>query len=46
MKPAYKMLDEQTGRYLPFVYPEELKDTKRITVFRDFIVAKAKEWSF
>jgi uncharacterized OB-fold protein len=24
MKPAYKMLDEQTGRYLPFVYPEEL----------------------
>ncbi len=29
-----------------FVYPEELKDTKRITVFRDFIVAKAKEWSF
>jgi DNA-binding transcriptional LysR family regulator len=29
-----------------FVYPEELKDTKRITVFRDFIVSKAKEWSF
>ena len=29
-----------------FIYPEELKDTKRITVFRDFIVAKAKEWSF
>jgi DNA-binding transcriptional LysR family regulator len=29
-----------------FVYPEELKDTKRITVFRDFIVAKAREWSF
>jgi DNA-binding transcriptional LysR family regulator len=29
-----------------FVYPEELKDTKRVTVFRDFIVAKAKEWSF
>jgi DNA-binding transcriptional LysR family regulator len=29
-----------------FVYPEELKETKRITVFRDFIVAKAKEWSF
>ena len=29
-----------------FVYPEELKDTKRVTVFRDFIVAKAREWSF
>jgi DNA-binding transcriptional LysR family regulator len=29
-----------------FVYPEELKDTKRVTVFRDFLVSKAKEWSF
>jgi DNA-binding transcriptional LysR family regulator len=29
-----------------FVYPEELKDTKRVTAFRDFIVSKAKEWSF
>jgi len=29
-----------------FVYPEELKDTKRVTVFRDFLVAKAREWSF
>lgn len=29
-----------------FVYPEELKETKRITVFRDFVVSKAKEWSF
>ncbi len=29
-----------------FVYPEELKDTKRVTAFRDFIVGKAKEWSF
>jgi hypothetical protein len=29
-----------------FVYPEELKDSKRVTVFRDFIVSKAKEWSF
>ena len=29
-----------------FVYPEELKDTKRVVVFRDFIVSKAKEWSF
>jgi DNA-binding transcriptional LysR family regulator len=29
-----------------FVYPEELKDTRRVTAFRDFIVSKAKEWSF
>ena len=29
-----------------FVYPEEMKDTKRVTAFRDFIVNKAREWSF
>ena len=29
-----------------FVYPEELKDSKRVAVFRDFIVARAKEWQF
>lgn len=29
-----------------FVYPEELKETKRVTVFRDFLVSKAREWSF
>jgi DNA-binding transcriptional LysR family regulator len=29
-----------------FVYPEELKASKRITVFRDFLVGKAREWSF
>jgi len=29
-----------------FVYAEEMKDTKRVTAFRDFIVNKAKEWSF
>jgi DNA-binding transcriptional LysR family regulator len=29
-----------------FVYPEEMKASKRVDVFRDFIVAKAKEWSF
>ncbi len=40
-------LDLQTPEYETyFVYPEELKETKRVTVFRDFIVAKAKEWSF
>jgi DNA-binding transcriptional LysR family regulator len=29
-----------------FVYPEEMKASKRIEVFRDFLVRKAREWSF
>lgn len=29
-----------------FVYAEELKETKRVTAFRDFIVGKARQWSF
>lgn len=29
-----------------FVYPEELRQSKRVAVFRDFIVARAKEWEF
>jgi DNA-binding transcriptional LysR family regulator len=29
-----------------FVYPEELRDSKRVAVFRDFLVSKAKEWSY
>ena len=29
-----------------FVYPEELRNSKRVAVFRDFIVACAKEWKF
>ena len=30
-----------------FVYPEELRTSKRVAVFRDFILStKAKEWSF
>jgi DNA-binding transcriptional LysR family regulator len=29
-----------------FVYPSDLKDTKRVNVFLDFLVAKAREWSF
>lgn len=28
------------------VYPEELRKSKRIAVFRDFVVARAKEWKF
>jgi DNA-binding transcriptional LysR family regulator len=29
-----------------FVYPQDLKDTKRVNVFRDFLIAKSREWSF
>ena len=29
-----------------FVYPAELKNSARVHVFRDFLVAKAQNWSF
>ena len=29
-----------------FVYPEELRNTARVTVFRDFLLANAKRWDF
>ena len=29
-----------------FVYPEELRNTARVTVFRDFLLANAKRWEF
>ena len=29
-----------------FVYPEELRDSARVTVFRDFLIANARRWSF
>ncbi len=29
-----------------FVYPEELKSAKKVQVFRDFVVAKARQWKF
>ena len=29
-----------------FVYPEELKTAKKVQVFRDFLVAKARQWKF
>ena len=40
-----------TGVELPayeafFVYPPALKNSKRVGVFRDFLVGKAREWSF
>ena len=40
-----------TGIELPayeafFVYPPALKNSKRVGVFRDFLVGKAREWQF
>jgi len=29
-----------------FVYPVDLKDTKRVNAFRDFLISKSREWSF
>jgi DNA-binding transcriptional LysR family regulator len=29
-----------------FVYPEELRNSKRVGVFRDFLLRKVKEWKF
>lgn len=29
-----------------FVYPEELRNTARVTVFRDFLLANARRWEF
>jgi DNA-binding transcriptional LysR family regulator len=29
-----------------FVYPEELRDSARVTVFRDFLLANAKRWHY
>jgi DNA-binding transcriptional LysR family regulator len=29
-----------------FVYPEEMKNSKRVQVFRDFLIGKSREWSF
>ncbi|SLN74310.1 LysR family transcriptional regulator [Oceanibacterium hippocampi] len=29
-----------------FVYPEELRNSKRVTIFRDFLIRKVSEWRF
>jgi DNA-binding transcriptional LysR family regulator len=29
-----------------FVYPEELKTAKKVQVFRDFLVTKARQWKY
>ena len=28
------------------VFPEELRNSKRVGVFKDFLISKAKEWNF
>lgn len=42
------VLDEVTlpGMSVYFAYPEELKSAKKVQVFRDFMVAKARQWKF
>lgn len=40
-----------TGEHVPtfdtyFVYPSELKNTARITAFRDFLLSNAERWTF
>lgn len=40
-------LTDETPQFDTYlVYPEELRQSKRIAVFRDFVVARAKEWDF
>ncbi len=29
-----------------FVYPEELRDSKRIAIFRDFLLRQVAAWNF
>jgi DNA-binding transcriptional LysR family regulator len=29
-----------------FVYPEEMRDSARVTAFRDFLVANARRWHY
>jgi len=29
-----------------FVYPDELRNSARVTVFRDFLLANARRWNF
>jgi len=40
-------LTDETPQFDTYlVYPEELRQSKRIAVFRDFVVARSKEWDF
>jgi len=56
MLPDYVAEDERLERVLPdvelpayetyFVYPPALKNSKRVGVFRDFLVSKARDWAY
>jgi DNA-binding transcriptional LysR family regulator len=57
MLPDYIVGDENTLIKAPFkedvpsietyfVYPEEMRNSMRIAVFRDFVVSKARQWKF
>ena len=43
-----RVLEDQEGPTYDtyFVYPEELRKSKRIAVFRDFLIQMVKEWEF
>ena len=43
--PVLTAIDPPTLPIL-FVYPEELKSSKKVQVFRDFLVAKARQWKY
>jgi len=29
-----------------FVYPDELRTAKKVQVFRDFVISKARQWKY
>jgi DNA-binding transcriptional LysR family regulator len=47
-KRVAKVLPDIAGRQYDayFVYPEELRESKRIAVFRDFLLNKVADWQF
>lgn len=38
--------EDSEGLETYFVYPEEMRNSKRVAVFRDFIVSKSRQWKF
>lgn len=43
--PVLTAIDPPTLPIL-FVYPEELKSSKKVQIFRDFLVAQARQWKY
>lgn len=51
IEPDSELIAVMTDAEIPsfdtyFVYPEELRNTARVTVFRDFLLANARRWEF